>query len=986
MVSPAMAWASALLLLPGLAISSPVISFPINSQVPPVARLGEPFSFVFSPSTFSSGSPIAYSLSKPPKWLSVDSDARRLFGTPGQDDVVPGHVTGVPLDLVATDDSGSTTLTATLVVSASPGPRVEIPLQNQVPDFGTFSSPSAILSTPGKSFSFELNPNTFAKPPGAVISYYATMADNTPLPAWVSFDSSSLSFTGQTPPAESLVQPPQHFSFRVIATDVVGFAGAIMGFDIVVGSHQLAADRTTIALNATRGTLLSYTGLRETITGDGKPAVPGSVVIAATPGIPGWLSVNKHTWHLTGVPPDAAESANFTITLRDMYSNNLNLTVLVDVASDEFELFTTRSPKLTITPGGPFSFDLKPYLLSPRDTEVSLDTGSSYPWVRLDPSSIILFGDAPEELGDSAVDVKIMARSKKSKKSASLSFKVVIRAVSSGKGSTPTDPTSTGDTLGEDRFNPVLLAVLLPLLLLLALAVCALFWYFRRRKNPQKPALSTRDISGPLPGTFVTNSAGSHASHSLPDLSNRFGKSFSADDVFGSEKKGYFNSRTVFLTRPELSQSTGTAKPLPPSKSPISGPGTSQEGVRLTAIVSGALSTLRPGTRGKINNSLSSITETSIGELVDSRRLESVGSDSRRTFRDRVEVNVPNFLQTPGSPYAGSPSPTEAASTPRPGSSRTAPEMDAVPLRPSFRASYYPLAPATRKLSWPWLKGVKGKRHGTKLVPGMQRLSEQPSLLTVDTFTSEVPGQPSPTIPTTQRNDPNGVAVLGPEALPLPQFPRRASLSRPPTRNGLIGGGNRGHLSSEALHASDTATTLPTPIPSVLGVEDEPTSSFSIRGETPTYSLDIYDGVIENNPFRPSRTWSTVPTADEWADETVESLTISRSTSQPQQNWTVLQEPPVIKSRDTTAPVKLPETTVPVSLPRAREGQGVEGKEEDDQGGAEAAVGSSSPEAAPAVNGKEEERQERSGLTRKSQSNGVSLRSGGSRSDYAVFI
>ncbi|KAK4038434.1 hypothetical protein C8A01DRAFT_17473 [Parachaetomium inaequale] len=540
MASPVVAWATALLFA-GLSTASPVISFPINSQVP-VARLGQPFSFVFSPSTFSSSSPMTYSLSNPPKWLSIDSDARRLFGTPGQDDVAPGRVAGVPLNLVATDDSGSTTLTATLVVSASSGPRVEIPLQNQVPDFGTFSSPSSILSAPGKGFSFKLDPNTFSKPAGAAISYYATMADNTPLPAWISFDPTNLSLSGQTPPAESLVQPPQHFPFRVIATDVVGFAGAAMDFDIVVGNHQLTADETTVVLNATHGALLSYTGLRDTVNVDGKPAAPGSVVLASTSHTPAWLSVNKHTWQMTGVPPDSAESTNFTVTLRDTFSNTLNLTVLVDVTGDKAGLFTADSPNLTITPGKPFSFDLRPYLSSPGDTEVSFETNPSYPWIQLNSSTSTIFGDAPQGLKDSAVNVKIKAKSRKSKKSASLSFDIAIRAVSDGKGSTPTDsgadPTESSDgqrslasdSLGNRRFNPVLLAVLLPLLLLLALAVCALFWYFRRRKDSQRPGLSTRDISGPLPRTFV---AGPDVSHSLPDFTKRFGKSFSADDVFG---------------------------------------------------------------------------------------------------------------------------------------------------------------------------------------------------------------------------------------------------------------------------------------------------------------------------------------------------------------------------------------------------------------------------------------------------------------------
>jgi hypothetical protein len=154
-----------------------------NSQVPPVARLGYPFSFVFSPSTFTSTSPITYSLDNAPKWLSIDSDARRLFGTPAPDDVAPGHVVGVPLNLVASDDSGSTTSEATLVVSRSPVPSVEIAFGEQAPAVGIFSGPSTILASPGEDFSFQLDPKTCSNPHDAPISYYAIMADNTPLPA-----------------------------------------------------------------------------------------------------------------------------------------------------------------------------------------------------------------------------------------------------------------------------------------------------------------------------------------------------------------------------------------------------------------------------------------------------------------------------------------------------------------------------------------------------------------------------------------------------------------------------------------------------------------------------------------------------------------------------------------------------------------------------------------------------------------------------------
>ncbi|KAK3309172.1 uncharacterized protein B0T15DRAFT_509560 [Chaetomium strumarium] len=983
MVSPVPAWA-VVLLLAALSTAAPTISFPINSQVPPVARIGEPFSFVFSPSTFSSSSPITYSLSNPPNWLSIDSKSRRLFGIPEEDDVAPGRVIGVPLSVVATDDSGSTTLPATLVVSRGPAPKVRIPLEEQVPDFGTFSPPSAIISSPSQAFSFRLRPDTFSDNPGAPISYYATMADNTPLPAWVSFDPGSLSFTGRTPPSESLVQPPQHFAFRVIAGDVPGFAGATLSFDIVVGTHQLTADETRVVLSATPGSPVSYTGLRSRVKIDGKPPTAQTATIVSVSNMPSWLSVDKDTWHISGTPPETAESTNLTVTIRDTYSNVLNVTVAVEVAHDKAGLFKGSVPEFTITAGEPFSFDLRPYLSKPEDTDVSVETDSSHSWIQFNPHTITLFGDAPGEVQDSAVDVNVNAKSKSSKEAVSLSFSILIRAASDGKGSTPTsDPTQTtdcqrslgGDDSGKERFNPVLLAILLPLLVLLALATCALFWYFRRRKDSRKPALSTRDVSGPITGTFVARTAEPSVSRALPDFTKRFGKSFSADDVWGIEKNEYFESRSSFKANPDPSQRFGAARLLPPNGSPFSDRATAPEVTPVINSVSPGIS--RPGTRGKISSSLSSVTEASFGEIVDSRGLDSAGSDSRRSFRDRVEVNVPRLPQTPGSAHTRTPSSANAMETPRIGSSLTAPDTGSVPPRPESRFSYHPPAAVARKASWPWLKGIMAKRQVSKLLPEMRRLSEQPSVLTVETLESEKNGQPSGT---PRLNNGTGASVHDLPSLPLLQFPSRASFDRSPARSGTAAGGYSGDLNLEQPESSSTANLIP-PGPSMFGGQESSMTSFPDQRGIAADRPNLYDDLVMPNPFSTSRTWSTMPTTDEWVDETVESLALSRSTTQQQQNWTALQgspSPVISGGRDATAPTSLPELVSSLRLPQLPTGF--------DESLAVPTPASLKPKTAPVGSSKGVEIPELLGLAHKSQSNGLSLRSEGSKSDHAVFI
>jgi axial budding pattern protein 2 len=267
----------------------------------------------------------------------------------------------------------------------------------------------------------------------------------------------------------------------------------------------------------------------------------------------------------------------------------------------------------------------------------------------------------------------------------------------------------------------------------------------------------------------------------------------------------------------------------------------------------------------------------------------------------------------------------------------------------------------------------------------MKRLSEQPSVLTVDSPVPEkTEQQPPSVIPVGQEgSNENEAALLESSPLPLPKFPSRVSLSRPPTRrSGLGTTGNIETLGQEQPTMSDTTVDAASPVSSSHIKTERSMPGFPIRGETPAESLDIYDDIVEHNPFHRSKTWSTVPTTDEWVDETVSSLALSRSALQNQKNWTVLQESPVTKGQGATASAdRLPDAVSSVRLPRVREREGEAG-----EGEGEPCATLSRAATATTADGRGDEQRERSGLTRKSQSNGVSLRSEGSKSSYAVFI
>jgi hypothetical protein len=514
-------------LLVGLVTAIPSISFPINSQVPPVARIDEPFSFVFSPSTFSSSSELIYTLAQSPNWLSFDSKARRIYGTPTNTDVAAGDVVGVPVGIVATDDSGSVTLTATLVVSRNPPPTMAIPLSAQTPDFAPFSQPSSFIMHPDTSFAFTLASNTFTDSQGGALVYYAVMADNSPLPSWMTFDPTKLSFSGRTPPLAALVQTPQSFDFQLVASDVPGFSGASLFFSLVVGNHAVTAPQSVVSLNATVGEPMSYNGLTDSVKLDGQDAKSGGVSIISTSGLPAWLELNKDTWEISGTPPETAKSSNFTITMQDQYLDTLNVTVLVSVVDG---LFTGDLPALNVTAGESFTFDLGKYLTNKPDLEISVASSPSVDWLKYDATKRVISGDIPSSLAGSQIAISIDAKSKSSGAERTEQLKMsVLRETSpttlitapprtttstdsetvvySGLStSSPPASTAQGDD-GKPGRKTILLAVLIPVLFLLLIFFGILaFCCHRRRKRPN--SIDRRDISRPVPGSLTHSGSG----------------------------------------------------------------------------------------------------------------------------------------------------------------------------------------------------------------------------------------------------------------------------------------------------------------------------------------------------------------------------------------------------------------------------------------------------------------------------------------------
>ena len=83
-------------------------------------------------------------------------------------------------------------------------------------------------ATPGVAFSYAFPDNTFADSPGDTLTYAATRADGTDLPAWLSFDAATRSFSGTAQLSDAGL-----LSLKVTATDTSG-ASVSDTFDLLV--------------------------------------------------------------------------------------------------------------------------------------------------------------------------------------------------------------------------------------------------------------------------------------------------------------------------------------------------------------------------------------------------------------------------------------------------------------------------------------------------------------------------------------------------------------------------------------------------------------------------------------------------------------------------------------------------------------------------------------------------------------------------------
>ncbi len=323
----------------GATNSAPVVQTEIEDQT---SEEDSSWSFTVPENTFSDVDGDTISLtatladgSELPAWLSFDSNMQTFSGTLPQDfhGDINLRVTASDGELEVSDDFNLT------INAVNDAPIVVEEISDQTSNEDT-------------GWSFAIPTSTFSDVDGDALTLTATLTDDSELPAWLSFDSTTQTFSGT---------PPQDFNgdiaLSVIASD--GELEVSEGFNLTITSVNDAPIVVQVISDQTsdEDTSWSYAIPASTFSDVDGDALTLTATLADGTELPAWLSFDSNTQTFSGTPPrDFNGDINLRVTASDgdlEVSEDFSLTINpvndAPVAANDDSFETEEDTPLTIT-------------------------------------------------------------------------------------------------------------------------------------------------------------------------------------------------------------------------------------------------------------------------------------------------------------------------------------------------------------------------------------------------------------------------------------------------------------------------------------------------------------------------------------------------------------------------------------------------------------------------------------------------------------
>ncbi|KAI6042036.1 hypothetical protein EDC04DRAFT_2866924 [Pisolithus marmoratus] len=355
-----------------------IVENPLNGQFPLVARRGQAFSWTMSSKTFSSTleRPLFYSASGLPDWLHFDGNTLMFSGTPGIADGSAQQIT-----VTATDMQSMNASSFVLYVTDISAPTVQRNISQQFYD-GNPALSSAYLLAPGsalstgnpalrvpfsRSFGIGFRGDVFS--PSSGLYYGALLSDRTPLPPWITFDPSLLTFNGVAPSQNQV--SPLTVEIALFAAELEGYSSDCIIFDLIVADHELSTQQGLPTIDVASGSEFNITvDTAADLSGvlvDGNPIQPANVsdLQVDVSAFPDWFRYDENTKTLFGYTPDSwKDGANgqphLPVKLTSTFNQTLHTSMSVAIETPFFTSYYIGI--LKGDPGDDIHFDLIPYI------------------------------------------------------------------------------------------------------------------------------------------------------------------------------------------------------------------------------------------------------------------------------------------------------------------------------------------------------------------------------------------------------------------------------------------------------------------------------------------------------------------------------------------------------------------------------------------------------------------------------------------------
>lgn len=514
-------------------LSSVYEAYPLGKQLPPVARLNKDFEFTISNETYKSSAgtavEIKYQAFQLPEWLSFDSGSLKFSGVFAEDFLGEDDTKYFDVVLQGEDPSDSSMLNSTyqLVASKKSGVSIadEFNLLSLLKNYGYTNGKDALKLSPGEIFNVTFERDDFSsEKDDSIVSYYGRSSQyHAPLPNWLFFDPNNLKFSGIAPVVNSDIAPEMDYSFVLIATDIEGFSGTSINFQLVVGAHRLTTSiENTLMINVTESGSFSYEIPLDYVYLNDEPISQNDLGGINLIEAPDWISISDNNTLIGTMPQDSGDT-KFQLSVYDKFLDVIYLNFVVGSTQDLFAVNSLSN--VNVTRGEWFQYYLLPSQFTSYDeTNVSAKISGDNDWLSFHSSNLTFYGTAPKDLKDFDVEVLATAGSRED----SISFKMIAidshKSLTSSTTATTSSATSSGSTtslstststsenqatssavhaspLRKSNKNTVAIVcgVVIPVVVILALLILFLLLWRRRKSKDKSDDEKFANISGPNP-------------------------------------------------------------------------------------------------------------------------------------------------------------------------------------------------------------------------------------------------------------------------------------------------------------------------------------------------------------------------------------------------------------------------------------------------------------------------------------------------------